>query len=168
MKLSARSRYATRILIDLALYDQDAPISTTTISERTGITVQFIEQILKLLKGSKLVTSKRGAAGGYQLARAPESISLGDIIRIMEGPIALTACCENAEACTRSGSCVTRKAWQKVSTAMANALDSLKLADIIRGLPPICPHAPDAQEPAAPAPYGCQDAFCLTEEKSHQ
>lgn len=139
MKISARSRYATRILIDLAMNDPDAPIRTTSISERTGISVQFIEQILKPLKQAELVTSKRGATGGYHLNRRPEDISLGDIIRVMEGPIFLTDCCEDEKVCVRSGVCMTRDAWRRVSAVMADALDSLKLSDVIVGIPPFCP-----------------------------
>jgi len=139
MKISARSRYATRILIDLAMNDHDAPIRTTLISERTGISVQFIEQILKPLKQSELVTSKRGAMGGYHLNRRPEDVSLGEIIRVMEGPIFLTDCCEDAKVCVRSRVCMTRDAWRRVSVVMADALDSLKLSDVIVGIPPFCP-----------------------------
>lgn len=146
MKISARSRYATRILIDLALHEQDAPIRTTAISERTGITVQFIEQILKPLKQTELVTSKRGAMGGYVLNRRPEEISLGEIIRVMEGPLCLTDCCEDSKLCTRSGICMTRDAWRRVSSIMARALESIKLSDVINGVPPFCPADDDDSE----------------------
>jgi len=138
MKISARSRYATRILIDLAMNDDDAPVRTTAISERTGITVQFIEQILKPLRQAELVTSKRGAMGGYTLNRKVEDISLGEIIRVMEGPLTLTDCCDDADLCNRSGSCVTRDAWRRVSAVLANSLDSIKLSDVIDGIPPQC------------------------------
>ena len=141
MKISARSRYATRILIDLVMNEKDAPIRTTAISERTGISVQFIEQILKSLKQAELVTSKRGAMGGYAINRRPEDISLGEIIRVMEGPLCLTDCCDDAELCIRSGVCMTRDAWRRVSAIMASALDSLKLSDVISGVPPFCPNA---------------------------
>lgn len=146
MKISARSRYATRILIDLALNEEDAPVRTTNISERTGITVQFIEQILKALRQAELVTSKRGASGGYHLNKSASEVSLGEIIRIMEGPLSLTDCCENAELCNRSGSCLTRDAWRRVSAVLANALDSIKLSDIIDGLPLACPSLQDEAE----------------------
>lgn len=139
MKISARSRYATRILIDLAMNESESPVRTTAISERTGITVQFIEQILKPLRQAELVISKRGAAGGYYLNRRPEDISLGEIIRVMEGPLCLTDCCEDEKLCVRSGVCMTRDAWRRVSAIMANALDSLKLSDVINGVPPFCP-----------------------------
>jgi Rrf2 family protein len=150
MKISARSRYATRILIDLALNDDDAPVRTTTISERTGITVQFIEQILKSLRQAELVTSKRGATGGYHLNKPANEISLGEIIRIMEGPLTLTDCCDDAELCNRSGACLTRDAWRRVSSILAAALDSIKLSDVIDGLPPGCPSLLDESEDSPP------------------
>lgn len=143
MKISARSRYATRILIDLAQNEKDSPLRTTSIAERTGISVQFIEQILKPLKQSELVVSKRGAMGGYSLNKRPEEISLGEIIRIMEGPLCLTDCCDDSRLCVRSGFCMTRDAWRRVSAIMANALDSMKLSDVINGVAPFCPNADD-------------------------
>lgn len=138
MKISARSRYATRILIDLAMNDDDAPVRTTFISERTGISVQFIEQILKPLRQAELVVSKRGATGGYHLNKPASEVSLGEIVRTMEGSLSLTDCCDDAELCSRTDICLTRDAWKRISTVLANALDSIKLADIIDGLPPQC------------------------------
>lgn len=138
MKISARSRYATRILIDLALHDHETPVRTAIIAERTGITVQFIEQILKPLKQARLVYSKRGAMGGYGLNRSPEEISLGEILRTMEGPLSLTDCCEDEGRCSRSDDCMTRNAWRKVSAVLADSLDALKLSDVINGVSPLC------------------------------
>jgi len=146
MKISARSRYATRILIDLALNDKDAPIRTTSISERTGISVLFIEQILKALKQAELVVSKRGAMGGYHLNRSPKEVSLGEIIRVMEGSLSLTDCCENDKLCVRSGSCVTRDAWRHESAVIAESLDSINLSDVIVGVPPHCPSLEDEED----------------------
>lgn len=150
MKISARSRYATRILIDLALNDADAPVRTTFISERTGITVQFIEQILKPLRQAELVVSKRGATGGYHLNKSASEISLGEIVRVMEGSLSLTDCCDDAELCSRTDICLTRDAWKRVSMELANALDSIKLSDIIDGLPPQCEGLKDELENEGP------------------
>lgn len=150
MKISARSRYATRILIDLAMNEEDSPVRTTSLSERTGITVQFIEQILKPLRQAELVTSKRGATGGYHLNKPASEISLGEVIRIMEGPLSLTDCCDDADLCNRSGSCLTRDAWRRVSSVLANALDSIKLSDVIDGLPPQCGGIKDETEDVLP------------------
>lgn len=148
MKISARSRYATRILIDLAMNDDDAPVRTTFIAERTGITVQFIEQILKPLRQAELVVSKRGATGGYHLNKPVNEITLGEIVRVMEGSLSLTDCCDDAELCTRADICLTRDAWKRISLALSNALDSIKLSDIIDGLPPQCEGLKDEPDDA--------------------
>ena len=108
MKLSAKSRYASRILLDLALHNEGVPHRVNDISERTGITVPFIEQIIKPLKHAGMVTSKRGAAGGHQLGRSPENITLGDIVRIMEGSVELSACLSAPELCERTAVCAAR------------------------------------------------------------
>lgn len=138
MKLSARSRYATRLLLDLALRQSDTPHRTTLLSESTGITVQFIEQILRPLKKAGLITSVRGAAGGHILDKDPASITVGDVIRIMEGGINLTDCVTDEGLCNRSPICLTRKVWQRASRVLEKELDSITLADLMNnpdGLP---------------------------------
>lgn len=131
MKLSARSRYATRLLLDLAIRNTDSPQRTTVLSESTGITVQFIEQILRPLKKAGLIVSVRGAAGGHILDRDPASITVGDVVRIMEGGISLTDCVTDCGICNRSGTCTTRKVWQHASKVLEDTLDSITLADLV-------------------------------------
>lgn len=131
MKLSARSRYATRLLLDLALHDDDTPLRTTVLSESTGITVQFIEQIIRPLKKAGLIQSKRGATGGHILDRDPKSVSVGEIVRIMEGGINLTDCVTDKSICARSATCRTRKVWTRASKVLEEELDSITLADLM-------------------------------------
>jgi len=136
MKLSARTRYATRLLLDLAQHsDAETPVTTTTLSEVSGISVQFIEQILKPLKKAGLVSSVRGASGGHMLAHKPEETTIGDVIRVMEGGIDLTHCCQEdvAKECPRTGRCLTRVVWLRASRALARELDSITLKDLIEG-----------------------------------
>lgn len=133
MKLAAKTRYAARILLALAMYGEDGPMTTTLLSERTGVTVQFIEQILKTLKRGGLTRSTRGAAGGHTLALSPEAISLGDIVRLMEGGIQLTVCCENgSNECARKDTCLTRNAWIKASRALEDSLQNTSLAELMQ------------------------------------
>lgn len=131
MKLSARSRYATRLLLDLALHKDDTPLRTTVLSESTGITVQFIEQIIRPLKKAGLITSKRGATGGHILDKAPETITVGEVVRIMEGGISLTDCGVDESICARSATCRTRLVWQRASRVLEQELDSITLADLM-------------------------------------
>ncbi|CCH48795.1 RrF2 family transcriptional regulator [Pseudodesulfovibrio piezophilus] len=131
MKLSARSRYATRLLLDLALHNDDTPLRTTVLSESTGITVQFIEQIIRPLKKAGLIKSKRGATGGHILDKDPKTITVGEIVRIMEGGITLTDCVSDETACERSPTCRTRQVWQRASEVLEQELDSISLADLM-------------------------------------
>jgi len=131
MKLSARSRYATRLLLDLAIRQTDKPRRTTLLSESTGITVQFIEQILRPLKKEGLITSVRGATGGHILNRPPEEISVGEIVRIMEGGINLTDCVTDENLCERSPICKTRNVWLRASKVLEEELNSITLADLM-------------------------------------
>ena len=143
MKLSAKSRYASRILLDLALHDEGIPHRVNDIAERTGITVPFIEQIIKPLKHAGMVASKRGAAGGHQLSRPTEQITLGDIVRIMEGSVELSACLSSPELCDRTAVCLTRAAWQRATDAMLRELDTINLAELAKGAPNCCQLADD-------------------------
>lgn len=141
MKLSARSRYASRILLELARHKGMSPMSAATLSQHTGVSVQFVEQILKPLKQSGLTKSVRGAAGGHRLARAAEEITLGEVVRLMEGGISLTVCCgEKANDCPRKEGCLTRRAWLQVSHSLQKELDSISLAALLHG-DQVCPES---------------------------
>lgn len=130
MKLSAKARYAVRILLDLATFQGQGPVRTSDISEHTGVSVRFIEQILKPLKKAKLVDSARGASGGYMLAAKPEDISLAAIIRIIEGSLCLTHCCENPKVCHRSPTCRSHRAWVRVTQIMEAELEGISIKDL--------------------------------------
>ncbi len=132
MKLSAKTRYAARILLELARHGKVGPIAATRLSQHTGVSVQFIEQILKPLKQAGLTTSTRGASGGHALAKAPHNISLGEVVRLMEGGINLTLCSSEENAnCPSRAHCATRKAWMKVSRSLERELDSITIMDLL-------------------------------------
>lgn len=138
MKLSARSRYAARLLLDLAMQETEDPVRTALLSENTGITVQFIEQIIRPLKKAGLIKSVRGAAGGHILDKDPANITLGEIVRIMEGAISIANCLECETKCERSDACRTRSVWERASRAMEKELDSITLAELMDS-PNDCP-----------------------------
>lgn len=132
MKLSARSRYAARILLELARQKNDGPISATVLSQQTGVSVQFVEQLLKPLKQKGFTTSQRGAAGGHMLARPASDISLGDIVKLMEGSTNVAVCCdESMTNCPRVETCATRKAWLIVSNTLKSVLNNISLEDLL-------------------------------------
>ena len=114
-------------------------MSAAILSQHTGVSVQFVEQILKPLKQHGLTKSVRGAAGGHRLARSAEDITLGEVVRLMEGGIHLTVCCgEKANNCPRKDGCLTRRAWVQVSTSLERELDSITLAGLVHG-DQVCP-----------------------------
>ncbi len=139
MKLSARARYATRILLELAGSRGTGPLTASSLSRRTGVSTQFIEQILKPLKRSGITASVRGALGGHILVPEPTAVSLGDVVRIMEGGINLTVCSAKGHiSCQRYENCLTRGAWAALSRKLEDSMDSISLADLIRGSAPEC------------------------------
>ena len=133
MKVSAKGEYGVRAMAILALEYRAGPIPLREIASREGISYQFLEQIFLPLRRSGLINSVRGAKGGYALARPPDEIKVGDILRALEGPIAPVDCVGegNADACGRSAACLTRGVWEKLRVTMSEVLDDITLADII-------------------------------------
>ena len=139
MRISARARYAARILLDLALHHDGSPIRAGEVAKRTGISGAYIEQILQPLKRAGFVRSVRGVNGGYILERQPEDLNLADIIGLMEGDLMLTNCCEEDDTCGRTDFCLTRKVWRNASKAMAREMEKVSLKDLMDGEVPACP-----------------------------
>jgi Rrf2 family protein len=134
VKVSTRGDYASRALLSLALHDaQTTPTSVRDIAERTGLPQPYLEQILLALKGAGLVRSKRGVGGGYVLARAPEEITLAQIVSAVDGPIAAGDFGEphTGGACDHEGQCVLLAVWADVGEAIRCYLQSFTLADMV-------------------------------------
>lgn len=145
MKLSTKGRYGLRALIDLAVFSENEPVSIASIAERQSISVSYLEQLMAKLKKAGLVKSIRGAQGGYILAKSMESISVGDILRALEGSLAPVECqgYGNENSCIGSDSCVTKYVWQKINTSINQTVDEIKLAQLvdesreIKGIEPV-------------------------------
>ncbi|MGE5373324.1 MAG: RrF2 family transcriptional regulator [Solirubrobacterales bacterium] len=133
MKLSTKGRYGLRAMLDMATNADEGPITVHSIAERENLSDRYLEQLMAILKKAGLVKSVRGAQGGYKLARDPKDITVGEIIRTLEGPIAPVDCVseEQPEACSRSEICVTRVVWSKVRDSIAQVLDAWTLADLV-------------------------------------
>ena len=130
MKLSTRSRYGTRLLLDMAQHYQQGPIQMGEIAKRQEISVKYLEQIIIPLKKANYVLSVRGPKGGHSLARPPEEITLGEIVALLEEGCSLVQCSEYADVCSRSGACPTRLVWQEAAQALFDKLSSITLADL--------------------------------------
>ena len=133
MKLSTKGKYGVRAVFEIARHYGKGPITIKEIVERQGISISYLEQILYRLGKAGLVESVRGPAGGYLLARKPSDLTIGDIIRTLEGPIALSHCLEPGEAgeCYQAEDCVARMVWTKVGAKIEEALDSITFNDLL-------------------------------------
>lgn len=134
MKVSTRGEYGVRAMVALAHYYGSKPVALTTIARDSSVPAPYLEQLIAPLRRAGLVESRRGAQGGYQLARPPAQIRVGDIYRVMEGPVAPMDCVSEDEAdqtCPLIPACETRPVWIKVRDSIATAIDSVTLADLI-------------------------------------
>lgn len=132
MKISTRTRYGIRLMLDLAHRYGDGPIYLRDIATREDISEKYLSQIIIPLRNGGLVHSTRGAHGGYRLARPPAEITLWEIMEPLEGGSSLVDCVKHASACNRSPTCATRDIWAMLSGKISEVLDSLTLGDLIR------------------------------------
>ncbi len=132
MKLSTRSRYGARILVDLARFSNQGPVQIGEISKRQDISVKYLEQLIRPLKQAKMVNSVRGPKGGHLLALRPEDITLGQIVRLFEGQSELVECISNPEKCSMSDDCQVRLAWGDATRVLYEKLDSTTIADLMK------------------------------------
>jgi Rrf2 family iron-sulfur cluster assembly transcriptional regulator len=131
VKLSAKSRYGTRLMLDMAQHYEDGPIHLATVAKRQGISVKYLEQIIIPLKKANYVKSVRGPKGGHILAKPPAEITIGEIVALLEDSDSLAACSDNPMICERSPLCPTRDIWQEAAQAMFDKLQSITLADLL-------------------------------------
>ena len=136
MKLSTRSRYGARILVDLARHTDQGPVQIGEISKRQDISVKYLEQLIRPLKQASMVTSVRGPKGGHLLAKKAEEISLGQIVRLFEGQSELVECISKPELCKMSDDCQVRLAWKDATRVLYEKLDSTTIADLLDGNDP--------------------------------
>jgi len=132
MKLSTRSRYGVRILVELARQADGGLVKVGKISNNQKITIKYLEQLIRPLKKAGLVQSFRGPKGGHQLAKKPEEIMLGQVVRILEEKSDLLDCILKQETCPFSEKCQARLAWKKASDALYEKLNSISIADLIQ------------------------------------
>ncbi len=131
LRISKLTDYAILVMVELGA-SQGEVLSAQCLAERCGLEVPTVSKVLKMLVPSGLVTSFRGASGGYRAAHAPERVSVAAVISAIEGPIAMTECSVHEGLCSVEASCSARDNWQKVSAAVAGALENISLADMSR------------------------------------
>ncbi len=123
-----------RAMVALARHHGEGPMSIAEIAKESSVPPAYLEQLVAPLRRAGIVTSKRGAHGGYILARSPELVRVGDVYRVMEGPVAPMDCVsENIDdqTCPLIDVCETRPVWLKVRDSIIEAIDSTTLADLL-------------------------------------
>ena len=133
MKLSTKGRYGLRAMIDLARYSEDEPVSISSIAARQDISERYLEQLVGLLKKAGLVRSIRGATGGDVLARNVREISVGDVLRALEGSLEPVKCAAfySEEGCMAAEGCVTKYVWQKINESINETVDHMMLDELV-------------------------------------
>lgn len=132
MKLSSRTRYGMRAILELALEYGKAPLQIKTIADREDISNKYLEQLIAMLKASGLVRSIRGPRGGYVLAKPPSEVLMKDVFLTLEGPMVPAECLEHEEYTERCTDCATRQIWQQLQNAILGVLESVTLADLVQ------------------------------------
>ena len=136
MRLTTKSRYGTRMILDLALHSEGRPVPLGDTSKRQNISLKYLEKLIRKLKDAGIVTSRRGSSGGHMLARPADEITVGDIVRALEETSAITDCSEKDKKicgiCSRAGECLSQWIWIEASKAMFERLDQITITLLLK------------------------------------
>lgn len=131
MRLSTRCRYGIHAMYDLAQNQGNGPQTIHEIAERQLVPEQYLEQIIGCLRREGFVESVRGAQGGYLLSRPAGEITIGALLRLLEGPIIMADCLTNADSCVRSAQCPSRLVWERLAERINQVIDGITLQDML-------------------------------------
>jgi len=131
MKLSTRSRYAARAIIEIAKQTGDKPITRKSICESQEISSSYLENILIILKNQGIIKTIRGPRGGYVLAKEPEDITMFEIVKAFEGSISAVHCVDDPKNCLRYDKCPTKIVWETLMKSQRDVLNSFTIKDLI-------------------------------------
>ena len=133
MKLSTKGRYGLRAVIDLALFSEKEAVSISSIALRQSLSESYLEQLMGKLKKAGIICSVRGAQGGYKLAKSPDKISVGDILRALEGDLKPVDCMAISRdgSCIGQDCCVTKYVWQRINDSINEAVDGILLSKLL-------------------------------------
>ena len=133
MRLTTKSRYGTRFIIDIAINGKENPVPLSDVSARQNISLKYLEQLTRKLKKSGIIKSHRGPFGGHMLAKSPDEITIGSIVRSLEESTAITDCAEQEKqvcgVCNRAGDCLSRWVWIEASRVMFDRLNQTYVWD---------------------------------------
>lgn len=136
MMLSTKGRYGLRAFIDLAVRGEGEPVPLTSIAERQNISVSYLEQLMAKLRKAELVTSVRGVNGGYMLTRSAQEISVGDVLRALEGDLKPVDCAGIGSGkethCSGSDRCISKIVWQRINDSINQTIDSIYIGELVK------------------------------------
>jgi Rrf2 family protein len=132
MKLSTKGRYGARAALELAIRYGSGLVMVHQIARSQDISVRYLEHILNALRAAGIVTSTRGAKGGYELAKPPSDISLGEVVQALEGPMNIVSCAGGSSVCSKISECVMNGVWTEVKNAIVGVLDSITLEELVK------------------------------------
>jgi Rrf2 family transcriptional regulator, cysteine metabolism repressor len=130
MQLSTKARYAARAMMELAVQYGKGPTLLKEIAQRQEISEKYLEQLMAPLRASGLIYTLRGNKGGYVLGRDPQTVTLYEVINIVEGSLAPVPCVDKEEICQRSAFCATRRVWVTVKERIVDELGSISLSEL--------------------------------------
>ena len=136
LRLSTKSQYGVRAMFEIANRYHSGPVTIKEISESQSVSVAYLEQILNTLRKAGIIRSVKGPGGGYVLNKAPEHVSIGAILRELDGPVAITSCLDPKEGCLRIDGCVTHLLWKSLGEKIEAFLDNMTLQDLLKDQPP--------------------------------
>jgi len=136
LRLSTKSQYGVRAMFEIANGYPSGPVTIKEISEKQSVSVAYLEQILNTLRKAGIINSVKGPGGGYVLNKTPDNISIGAILRELDGPVAITSCLDPKEGCMRIDGCVTHLLWKSLGEKIEAFLDNMTLQDLIEGQQP--------------------------------
>jgi Rrf2 family protein len=131
MKMTTRGRYGLRAVLELARCYNGPPVLASTLARRERLSLKYLQSLLAAMRSAGIVRSVRGVGGGFQLARPPLEIRLGEVLRAVEGPLSLVDCVTRAGACSRSKDCTARRVWQALSGTISETLDGVTLESLV-------------------------------------
>jgi Rrf2 family protein len=135
LRLSTKSQYGVRAMFEIANGYNSGPVTIKEIAEKQSVSIPYLEQILNTLRKAGIIKSVKGPGGGYVLSREPAHISIGAILRELDGPVAITSCLDPKEGCLRIDGCVTHLLWKSLGQKIEAFLDNMSLQDLITGQP---------------------------------
>ncbi len=132
MKLSTKTRYVVRALVDLAVNYNGSPVQIKDIAKRELLSVRYLENLFTVLRAGGILKSEKGHGGGFKLGKKPEDISLLDVVELIEGKVVIVDCLADGSLCEIKSDCITHDVWEEINNAIIDILKKTTIADLMK------------------------------------